>query len=94
MGSRLRTRMGWMAVWAGTCLVATAAEPIAPDRFDQLRQKIKPQAGESRFWEIPLAAEPRRGIGQGSPGGQADIRLVWSRRTAAHRVLSCGFWRP
>jgi|GEM_PF-1212113 len=53
MGSRLRTRMGWMAVWAGTCLVATAAEPIAPDRFDQLRQKIKPQAGESRFWEIP-----------------------------------------
>jgi len=53
MGSRLLTRMGWMAVWAGTCLVATAAEPIAPDRFDQLRQKIKPQAGESRFWEIP-----------------------------------------
>jgi hypothetical protein len=53
MGSRLLTRMGWMAVWAGTWLVATAAEPIAPDRFDQLRQKIKPQAGESRFWEIP-----------------------------------------
>jgi hypothetical protein len=53
MGSRLLTRMGWMAVWAGTCLVATAAEPIAPDQFDQLRQKIKPQAGESRFWEIP-----------------------------------------
>ena len=53
MGSRLLTRMGWMAVWAGTCLVATAAEPIAPDRFDQLRQKIKPQGGESRFWEIP-----------------------------------------
>jgi hypothetical protein len=53
MGSRLRTRMGWMAVWAGTWLVATAAEPIAPDQFDQLRQKIKPQAGESRFWEIP-----------------------------------------
>jgi hypothetical protein len=53
MGSRLRTRMGWMAVWVGTWLVATAAEPIAPDRFDQLRQKIKPQAGESRFWEIP-----------------------------------------
>jgi hypothetical protein len=45
--------MGWMAVWGGTWLVATAAEPIAPDRFDQLRQKIKPQAGESRFWEIP-----------------------------------------
>jgi len=53
MGSRLLTRMGWMAVWAGTCLVATAAEPIAPDRFDQLRQKIKPQAGESRFWKSP-----------------------------------------
>jgi len=53
MGSRLLTRMGWMAVWAGSWLVATAAEPIAPDQFDQLRQKIKPQAGESRFWEIP-----------------------------------------
>ncbi len=53
MSSRLLAGMGWMAVWAGTCLLAAGAEPIAPDQFDQLRQKIKPQAGESRFWEIP-----------------------------------------
>ena len=76
MGSRLRTRMGWMAVWAGTCLVATAAEPIAPDRFDQLRQKIKPQAGESRFWEIPWLLSLNEALVKAAQEGKPIF--VWS----------------
>jgi len=76
MGSRLLTRMGWMAVWAGTCLVATAAEPIAPDRFDQLRQKIKPQAGESRFWEIPWLLSLNEALVKAAQEGKPIF--VWS----------------
>ena len=76
MGSRLLTRMGWMVVWAGTCLVATAAEPIAPDRFDQLRQKIKPQAGESRFWEIPWLLSLNEALVKAAQEGKPIF--VWS----------------
>ena len=38
----------WLAV-----LQAAEPKPIAEDQFDKLLKMIKPQAGESRFQEIP-----------------------------------------
>ncbi|OAI46676.1 hypothetical protein AYO44_10895 [Planctomycetaceae bacterium SCGC AG-212-F19] len=64
-----------LAVLAVPC---QAAEPqaIPPEQFDQLHKMIKPQPGESRFWEIPwllsLDDALQRAAAEGKP------IFVWS----------------
>ncbi len=53
MMARMFLRAVFFAALAGTWFRAAAAEPIAPEQYDKLRQLVKPQPGESRFWEIP-----------------------------------------
>ncbi len=55
----LRSRLFGLAAFAALLLPAAArpAGPIPPDRFDALHALIKPQAGESRWSEIPWTTD-------------------------------------
>lgn len=67
------------ALLAALCVSAAWAQQsysIAPGEFDSLHAKIKPQKGESRFWEIDwmldLTAARQKAAAEGKP------LLVWS----------------
>jgi hypothetical protein len=76
----LKTKILLAAVAAG--LLGTSAnrasepEPIPPRQFADLHRMIRPQPGESLFWQVPwllsLDEALRRGAAEGKPV------LVWS----------------
>ncbi len=55
-----------------------AAEPqaIPPAQFDALHKMIRPQAGESRFWQIPWLLNLDEALLKGAAEGKAIF--VWS----------------
>ena len=57
---------------------ATGAEPqgIPAEQFDQLRLLIKPQPGESRFWEIAWLLSLDEALQKGAAEGKPIF--VWS----------------
>lgn len=62
---------GFVAAW-----VAWAEDGIRPDQYEQLRQMIKPQPGESRFWEIPWLLSLDEAIQKAAAEGKPIF--VWS----------------
>ncbi len=56
--------------------LAQAEQSIAPEQFTSFFQKVKPQNGESRFWEIEwmldLTAAREKAAAEGKP------LLIWS----------------
>ena len=72
----------WIAPLTLSAAVLTApcgaAEPqvVAPEKFDQLQQLIKPQPGESRFWEIPWLLNLDEALLKGAADGKPVF--VWS----------------
>jgi hypothetical protein len=75
MSSRIVPLILLAAVTAVPCGAADP-KPIPSEEFDKLHQMIKPQAGESRFWQIPwlldLGEALRKGAAEGKP------IFVWS----------------
>ncbi|GBD37067.1 hypothetical protein HRbin36_02197 [bacterium HR36] len=61
---------GWMLLGAAV-LSARPPQSLNADNYATLRQQIKPQPGESRYWEIPwllsLDEALRRGAAEGKP---------------------------
>lgn len=64
-----------LAALAAPC---RAAEPqaIPPEQFDQLHSMLKPQAGESRFWQIPWLLNLDEALHKGAAEGKPIF--VWS----------------
>lgn len=58
----LRVCLPGLVILAGlfqaTIVFGAEPKPILPEQFDKLHNMIKPQAGESRFWEIPWLLTP------------------------------------
>jgi hypothetical protein len=65
--------LAWAAVGG---IVTRAADPISPEQFDKLRQQIKPQPGESRFWEIPWLLSLDEALAKAAAEGKPIF--VWS----------------
>ena len=63
------------AFWAGTGL-AELPKPIPPEQFTALHKMIKPQAGESRFQEIPWLLSVWEGRQKAAAEGKP--MLVWA----------------
>lgn len=63
---------------AALAVPAGAAEPkpIPSEQFDQLRKTIQPQAGESRFWQIPWLLNLDEALLKGAADGKPVF--VWS----------------
>jgi hypothetical protein len=55
---------------------AAEPQPIPPGQFDQLQQMIKPQPGESRFWQIPWLLNLDEAIQKGATEGKPIF--IWS----------------
>lgn len=51
-------------------------KPIPPEQFGQLHQIIKPQEGESRFWQIPWLLNLDEALLKGASEGKPVF--IWS----------------
>lgn len=51
-------------------------KPIPPEQFDQLHKQIKPQEGESLFWQVPWLLSLDEALLKGAKEGKPIF--VWS----------------
>ena len=68
--------VGLIVALASTALEAAQPKPIAPGQFASLHKMIKPQSGESLFWNVPWLTSMREARRKAAAEGKPII--VWS----------------
>ncbi len=66
-----------LAAALGSASIRSAElKPVPPERFDKLHKMIKPQPGESLFWQVPWLLNLDEALQKGAAEGKPIF--IWS----------------